>query len=127
MAEMTKEELKRRTKQFALRVIRCAEALPNTVAGKIIANQLVRCGTSVGANYRAVLRARSTADFVNKLGVVLEEADETAFWLELIIEAHLLPEKQVAELLKEANELTAIFASSHKTTKVHARISNHKS
>jgi len=127
MAEMTKEELKRRTKQFALRVIRCAEALPKTVTGRVIANQLVRCGTSVGANYRAALRARSTADFINKIGVVLEEADETAFWLELIIEARLLPEKQVAALLKEANELTAIFAASHKTTKIHARRSNHKS
>ena len=127
MAEMTKEELKRRTKQFALRVIRCAEALPKTVTGRVIANQLVRCGTSVGANYRAALRARSTADFINKIGVVLEEADETAFWLELIIEARLLPEKQVAALLKEANELTAIFAASHKTTKIHAHSSNHKS
>ena len=127
MAEMTKEELKRRTKQFALRVIRCAEALPKTVTGRVIANQLVRCGTSVGANYRTALRARSTADFINKIGVVLEEADETAFWLELIIEARLLPEKQVAELLKEANELTAIFAASHKTTKIHAHSSNHKS
>ena len=123
MAEMSKEELKKRTKQFALRVIRCAEALPRTTTGRVIGAQFIRCGTSVGANCRAALRARSTPDFINKLGVVLEEADESAFWLELIIDAKLLPEKKVSALLKEANELTAIFAASHKTTKAHLRFS----
>ena len=127
MAEMSKEEMKKRTKQFALRVIRCAEALPKSVTGRVIANQLVRCGTSVGANYRAALRARSTPDFINKVGVVLEEADESAFWLELIVEANLLSAKKVDALLNEANELTAIFAASHKTVKSHERSSNHKS
>ena len=127
MTEMTKEDLRKRTKQFALRAIRCTEALPKSVTGRAIANQFVRCGTSVGANYRAALRARSTADFTNKLGVVLEESDESAFWLELIVEANLLPEKKVAALLQEANELTAIFAASHKTVKSHERSSNHKS
>ena len=123
----TKEEMKKRTKQFALRVIRCSEALPRSITGKVIAGQLIRSGTSVGANYRAALRARSTPDFINKLGVVLEESDESAYWIELIVEANLLPETKVASLLKEANELTAIFAASHKTTKTQTRFSNHKS
>lgn len=115
MSQMTKEDLKMRTKQFALRVIHVANALPNTPTARVIANQLLRAGTSVGANYRAALRARSRRDFINKIGVVLEEADESVYWIELIIDSNLLPQARVAELLKEANELTAIFAATHKT------------
>ena len=108
---MNQSELKERTKQFALRIIKLIEALPNTATGRTIKNQLIRCGTSVGANYRATCRARSRADFIAKLGIVLEEADESVFWLELIIDALLLKEKLVEPLLTEANELTAIFAA----------------
>ena len=105
--------LKERTKQFALRVMRLVDALPNTPKGRAIASQLVRSGTSVAANYRAACRGRSKAEFIAKVGIAEEEADETALWLELIIDDKLLPEKKVAPLLKEANEVTAIMAASY--------------
>ena len=114
---MNKEELKARTKRFALRVMALVEALPKTASGRAIGNQLVRCGTSVGANYRACCRGRSRAEFIAKIGIVEEEADESAFWLELIIEGELLPLIKVEALLKEANELTAIMASSRISAK----------
>jgi len=114
---MNEEELKNRTKQFALRVIRLVEALPRTQTAAVIGNQLLRSATSVAANYRAVCRARSQADFVSKLGIVEEEADESLFWLELVVEANLQPAARVQDLLQEADELTAIFVSSRKTAK----------
>lgn len=104
--------MQERTKQFALRIMRLVEALPKTIEGRAIGNQLIRSGTSVAANYRAASRARSKAEFVSKLGIAEEEADESCFWMELIIEGNLLPEKQISSLLKEANELTAIIVSS---------------
>jgi four helix bundle protein len=110
---MNAQELKERTKQFALRVMRLVDALPNTSKGRAIASQLVRSGTSVAANYRAACRGRSKAEFIAKVGIAEEEADETVLWLELIIDDKLLPEKKVAPLLKEANELTAIMAASY--------------
>lgn len=109
---MTTIELKDRTKQFALRIMKLVDALPKTLTGRAIGNQLIRCGTSVGANYRAACRARSRAEFIAKLGTVIEEADESAFWLEVIIEGRLLKEESVRLLLTEADELTAIFTSS---------------
>jgi four helix bundle protein len=109
---MNADHLKKRTKQFALRVLKLVAALPNTVAGRAIGGQLVRSGTSVGSNYRAACRGRSRAEFVAKLGVVEEEADESAFWMELIIEGGLLKPKQVESLLKEGYELTKIMAQS---------------
>jgi four helix bundle protein len=109
---MTADELKQRTKQFALRILKLVSALPNTLQGKTVGGQLVRAGTSVGANYRAACRGRSRAEFIAKIGVVEEEADESAFWLELIIESGLLAEDKVRPLLQEANELTKIMASS---------------
>ncbi len=109
---MDANELKTRTKLFALRVLKLAAALPPTIEGKTIRGQLVRAGTSVGANYRAACRGRSTAEFIAKIGVVEEEADESAFWLELIIEGAFLHENRVTSLLDEANELTKIMASS---------------
>ncbi len=112
---MDENELKKRTKQFALRIIKLVAALPSTVAGRAVGNQLVRCGTSVGANYRAACRSRSRLEFIARLGVVEEEADESAFWLEIIIEAPLLPKKLVLSLLREANELVAIMTSSRKS------------
>ena len=109
---MNADELKRRTKQFGLRVLKLVGALPKTVQGRAIGAQLVRSGTSVGANYRAACRGRSKAEFVAKLGTVEEEADESAFWMEMIIEGGLLNQKQVESLLIEANELTRIMARS---------------
>jgi four helix bundle protein len=109
---MDADELKNRTKLFALRVLKLAAALPKTIEGNIIKGQLVKSGTSVAANYRAACRGRSRAEFVAKIGVVEEEADESAFWLELIIDGALLKESQVKSLLNEANELTRIMASS---------------
>jgi|SRR5579864_20636 len=111
---MTPEELKARTKQFALRILKLVGALPKTIEGRAIANQLVRCGTSVAANYRATCRARSKTKFVARMGVVLEEADETQLWLELITEAKLLPPDRVEPLLNEASELVVIFVTSRK-------------
>ncbi len=109
---MDANELKKRTKLFALRVLKLAAALPLTLEGKIIKGQLVRAGTSVGANYRAACRGRSRAEFIAKLGVVVEEADESAYWLWLIIEGAFLKESRVKPLLDEANELTKIMVSS---------------
>jgi four helix bundle protein len=114
---MNKEELKQRTKKYTLRIIKLVEALPKTTAGRTIANQLIRIGTSVGANYRAALRARSKAEFIAKLGIVVEESDESVFWLEIIIENRLLKKGLVEPLLRETNELTAIFFSTRKSSK----------
>jgi len=114
---MDAEELKQRTKRFALRVLKVVAALPNSIQGRAVGGQLVRAGTSVASNYRAACRGRSRAEFVAKLGVVEEEADESAFWLELIIEGSLLNAKLVQPLLDEANELTRIMASSRVTAK----------
>jgi four helix bundle protein len=112
---MNNTDLKQRTKQFALRIIKLVGALPRTIEGRAIGSQLVRSGTSVGANYRAACRGRSKAEFIAKLGTVEEEADESAFWLELIIDARLLKEPRVKSLLQEATELTAIMAASRIT------------
>jgi four helix bundle protein len=126
---MNKEELKARTKRFALRVMSLVEALPKTASGRAIGNQLVRSGTSVGANYRACCRGRSRAEFIAKIGVVEEEADESAFWMELIIEGNLLPASKVEPLLREANELVAIMAASRisATRAKQSAIANRKS
>ncbi len=107
--------MKHRTKKFALRILDLADALPHTRSGNVIAGQIVRSGTSVAANYRALCRAKSRADFINKTSIVEEEADESCFWLELLIDRSLLAPSRVQPLLKEANELTAIFVASRKT------------
>jgi four helix bundle protein len=109
---MNAEDLKKRTKAFALRILKLAAALPNTIEGKAIRGQLVRAGTSVGANYRAACRGRSQAEFIAKIGTVEEESDESAFWLEIIIEGAFLKEVLVKPLLEEANALTKIMAKS---------------
>jgi four helix bundle protein len=106
---------RKRNERFALRTLRLIEALPDTRSGRILANQLGRSGTSVGANYRAACRAKSSADMIAKLSVVEEEADESAFWLELIPEAELMPAAKTESLLQEAGELTAIMVASRKT------------
>jgi four helix bundle protein len=114
---MNENELKQRTKQFSLRVIKLVAALPHSVQGRAIGNQLIRSGTSVGANYRAACRGRSKAEFIAKLGTVEEEADESAFWMELIIESGLMAKNLVEPLMQEANEIVAIMASSRKSAK----------
>ncbi len=113
---MTPEELQKRTKVFALRVIRLVSALPNNTIGRRLGGQLFDSASSIGANYRAARRARSRKEFVSKLCIVVEEADETAYWLELIVEAQLLPAQKVESLLQEAGELTRIFAVMRKST-----------
>lgn len=114
---MDKDELKARTKSFALRAMKLVDALPKTTAGRAIGSQLVRSGTSVGANYRAACRGRSKAEFIAKIGTVAEEADESAFWLELIMDGGLLTPGLVSPLHREAEELTAIFTASGRTAK----------
>lgn len=111
------EALKDRTKKFALRVIRVIRALPTGMEGRVIGHQLLRSGTSVASNYRAVCRARSRPEFLAKLAIVIKEADESAFWLELLVDAGLLPESKLKELKYEANQLVAIFNASRTTAK----------
>jgi four helix bundle protein len=118
---MNEIEMKQRTKQFTLRVLKLADAIPKSRSGNTVANQLVRSGSSVGANYRALCRAKSRADFVHKTAVIEEEADESCFWLEIIIEAGLLSASRVQPLLIEANELTAIIVATRKTASANAR------
>ena len=115
---MDETELKQRTKRFAIRCMKLADTLPNTFSGRTAAGQLARSGTSVGANYRSACRARSKAEFVSKLGVVEEEADETAFWLEIIIESEMKPAKLIGPLHDEAEQLVRITAASIKTARV---------
>ena len=112
---MNSEELKQRTKIFAHRCVKLSMALPNTYLGNLIRGQLIRCSTSVASNYRATCIAQSKASFRSKLSIVLEEADESYFWLEFIIDEKLLKRELAVPLLKEADELTAIFVSSRKT------------
>lgn len=111
------EQLRDRTKAFALRVIRLYRSLPFRTDTQVLGKQLLRCSTSVAANYRAVCRARSKAEFVAKMGIVVEEADEAILWLELMTESGIIPLERTDSLLKEANELTAIFAASQRTAK----------
>jgi four helix bundle protein len=111
------DALKCRTKSFALRIIKVCRSLPRSEEARILGRQLLRSSTSIGANYRAACRARSRAEFAAKLGIVLEEADETVFWLELIQEAAIFPEIKLRALLGEANELVSIFVSSVRTVR----------
>jgi len=114
---MTPEELKNRTRQFALHAIRLCDSLPNTRAANIVANQLIRSATSVGANYRAACRARSNADFVSKIGITLEEADESVYWMELILEGQMKTDTELSKLIEEGHELVAIFVASSNTAR----------
>ncbi|HKP54553.1 MAG TPA: four helix bundle protein [Chloroflexia bacterium] len=112
---MNEQEFKERTKKFALRVIRLVEALPKSKTSDVLGRQLLRSGTSVGANYRAACRARSTSDIIAKLGIVEEEADESLYWMELLIEAELVPPSKLESLMREANEILAMTVASIKT------------
>ena len=113
---MSKAELLAHTKSFSLRILKLVDQLPRTTSGRAIGNQLVRSGTSIGANYRAACRSRSRAEFAAKLGVVAEEADETVYWLELVCDGNLIPANKLTELLREADELTAIFTAGRRTS-----------
>ncbi len=114
-------ELQERTRQFALRVVNMFRALPRTAEARILGRQALRSGTSLAANYRAACRARSKAEFAAKVGVAVEEADETIFWLELLVEAKVIPEARMQLLLAEANELLAILSASHRTARTHQK------
>jgi four helix bundle protein len=116
---MNPAELKQRTMQFAVRILKFADALPNKPSGRTIANQVARSGASGAANYRAALRAKSRADFINKITIVLEEADETGFWIELTELAGLLSIRRLSALRAEAEELTKIFNATRMTTRNH--------
>ncbi|MBC8115174.1 MAG: four helix bundle protein [Candidatus Saccharimonas sp.] len=106
-----------RTKQFALRVMRLVDSLPRSRSADVIGRQMLRSATSVGANYRAARRARSPAEFCAKLGIVEEEADESIYWLELLVDGKIVKQELLVELLKEANEITAMVVSSIQTAK----------
>ena len=113
---MDETQFKARTKGLALRVIRLVSALPkNEIAAEVIGKQLLRSATSVGANYRAACRGKSTADMISKLSIVLEEADETLYWLELLVESELIPAHRLKNLMAETNEIVAMLVSSLKT------------
>ncbi len=114
---MSEPDLKKRTKVFALRILKLVDALPKTTAGRALASQIVRSGTSVAANYRAACRARSTSDFIAKMGIVEEETDETLFWLELLEESDLVSAANLISIKKEADELIAITVASIKTAR----------
>ncbi len=117
--ENSADELRERTKQFALRIIKLSRSLPSAPDAWVIGKQLLRSGTSVGANYRAACRARSHSEFVAKLCIVVEEADETAYWLELLKDSELVPLNRLRLLARECDELVAIFASARKTATNH--------
>jgi len=122
---VSKAELLARTKTFGLRILNLVDHLPRTMSGRAIGSQLVRSGTSIGANYRAACRSRSRAEFAAKLGIVAEEADETVYWLELLRDGKLLSEAKLSDLLREANELTAIFTAGRRSSS-RTQISNLK-
>lgn len=115
---MNSVELQKRTKSLAARVIDFVERLPRNYACEVIGKQLIRSATSVAANYRAAGRARSKADFANKLGIIEEEADETLFWFEMLLEAKKINETQVSDLVQEVKEIIAIFSAAHKTARM---------
>jgi four helix bundle protein len=114
---MDKEEMQQRTQQFALRVIRLVNSLPKAKTAQVIGHQLLRSATSVGANYRAACRAKSTADFISKMGTVEEEADESLYWMELLVEAGIVKQENLEPLMQEADELAAITVASIETAK----------
>ena len=114
---MTEQEFKRRTKNIALRIIKLIESLPKTLANDVISKQLLRAGTSIGANYRAAFRGKSTEDLLHKLAIVEEEADESIYWIELLIESGAVTEKKLTPLIAEINEIVAMTVASMKTIK----------
>lgn len=118
---MNSDDFKRRTRNFALRIIKLVESLPNTPTARVIGNQLLRCGTSVGANYRAACRAKSNPDFIAKMGIVEEEADESIYWIEMLIDTNLVKANLVESLLDEADQIVSIVVSSINTARGNKR------
>jgi four helix bundle protein len=114
---MNADHMQKRTKAFALRIIKLSEGLPHTRTAEIIGRQLLRCGTSVGANYRSACRAKSLADFIAKMAIVEEEADEVVYWLDLLVESGLLQQRQITDLLSEADQIVAMTVASIKTAR----------
>ena len=123
------DDLRTRTKSFALRIIKLFRALPKTEEARVLGRQILRSGTAVAANYRSACRGRSRADFISKIGITVEEADETAFWLELLIDAGIVKKVRLEKLMVEANELVRIFQATRTTAKVRvqSQITNRKS
>ena len=111
------DALRKRTKDFAIRIVKLCQALPKNDTARTLGRQVLRSGTSVAANYRAACRARSRAEFVSRMAVVVEEADETVFWLELLVDTGIVPLKRLQPLIQEANEVLALCAASHRTAK----------
>jgi four helix bundle protein len=124
---MNQQEFKNRTKQLAIRTIKMVESLSQTTTAQVIGKQVLRSATSVGANYRAACRAKSTPDMLYKLAIVEEEADETSYWLELLVEAQIIPAVRLKNLMSEVDEITAMIVSSIKTLRQKSKISNPKS
>jgi four helix bundle protein len=118
---MTREEMKNRTKIYANRIVKLCSALPGGWVAQTLGKQLLRCGTSVGANYRAVCRAKSNSDFINKLRIVEEECDESLFWMELLADNNFMKASRLSGLMKEGNEIPAIVVSSVKTARTSGR------
>ena len=118
---MTLNELKLRTKTYANRVVKLCSSLPNNWVAQTLGRQLLRSGTSVGANYRAVCRAKSKLDFINKLRIVEEECDESLFWMELLVDNEIIKLSRLKDLMKEASEILAITVSSAKTARISVR------
>jgi four helix bundle protein len=114
---MTKQELLQRTKSYVLRVIKVVQALPRDDVAKVLGKQLLRAGTSVGANYRAACRGRSAADFIGKLKIVEEEADESLYWMDLLVESNIMPQRRLAALMCEGNEIVSMIVAAIKTTR----------
>jgi four helix bundle protein len=111
------EELRDRTKKFAVRIVKMYRSLPHTADSQVVGKQLLRCGTSVAANYRAACRGRSRAEWIAKIGLVVEEADETVFWLEMLTDCDIVTAERCTDILKEARELSAIFTASRHTAR----------
>ena len=118
---MNREEMKARTKQYGLRVIKAVQALPGDRVSAVLGSQLLRSGTSVGANYRAACRAKSTADFINKLKIVEVEGDESLYWMEMLVESGLMPVQKLSSLMEEGDEILAITVASLKSNRIAAR------
>ena len=117
---MNRQDFKKRTRQYALRVIRLVESLPDDRTSRILGDQLLRAGTSVGANYRSSIRAKSRADFISKMGTVEEECDESLFWMEVLVEAGKVPVERLSSLMQEGGEIVAIVVASIKTARRHS-------
>ncbi|HJU05315.1 MAG TPA: four helix bundle protein [Nitrospiraceae bacterium] len=123
MASAQAEELRERTKRFALRVVKLAQSLPHSREARVLGTQLLRAGTSIAANYRAACRGRSRAEFIAKLGIVVEEADETLSWCELLVESGIVKEKTMDGFMMEAKEILSIFAAAQRTARSRSKTS----